>query len=152
MFFCNSLAFSMIQRMLAVWSLVPLFFLNPAWTYGISQFMFCWKIAWRNYFGSMWEERNCGVAENSLKSPLMRIARKTTFSVLWSLLSFPHLLAYSVQHLNSIIFKDLIYLYCNAITPTRFALSDASVNPFDFAFQDCLALGEWSHHGGYLGH
>ena len=34
MFFWNSLAFSMIQRMLAIWSLVPLPFLNPAWTSG----------------------------------------------------------------------------------------------------------------------
>ena len=33
MFFWNSLAFSMIQQMLAIWSLVPLPFLNPAWTY-----------------------------------------------------------------------------------------------------------------------
>ena len=30
-FFWNSLAFSMIQQMLAIWSLVPLAFLNPAW-------------------------------------------------------------------------------------------------------------------------
>ena len=30
-FFWNSLAFSMIQQMLAMWSLVPLPFLNPAW-------------------------------------------------------------------------------------------------------------------------
>ena len=32
MFFWNSLAFSMLQWMLAIWSLVPLPFLNPAWT------------------------------------------------------------------------------------------------------------------------
>ena len=32
MFFWNSLAFSMIQRMLAIWSLVRLPFLNPTWT------------------------------------------------------------------------------------------------------------------------
>ena len=32
MFFWNSLAFSTIQRMLAIWSLVPLPFLKPAWT------------------------------------------------------------------------------------------------------------------------
>ena len=32
MFFWNSLAFSMIQRMLAIWYLVPLPFLKPAWT------------------------------------------------------------------------------------------------------------------------
>ena len=30
MFFWNSLAFSLIQRMLAIWSLVPLPFLKPA--------------------------------------------------------------------------------------------------------------------------
>ena len=37
MFFWNSLAFSMIQRMLAIWSLVPLPFLKPAWTSGTTQ-------------------------------------------------------------------------------------------------------------------
>ena len=35
-FFGNSLAFSMIQQMLAIWSLVPLLFLNPGWTSGSS--------------------------------------------------------------------------------------------------------------------
>ena len=34
MFFWNFLAFSMTQRMLANWSLVPLPFLKPAWTSG----------------------------------------------------------------------------------------------------------------------
>ena len=43
MFFWNSLAFSMIQRMLAIWSLVPLPFLKPAWTSGSSRFMYCWN-------------------------------------------------------------------------------------------------------------
>ena len=37
MFFWNSLAFSMIQQMLAIGSLVPLPFLNPARTSGNSQ-------------------------------------------------------------------------------------------------------------------
>ena len=36
-FFWNSLAFLMIQRISAIWSLVPLPFLNPAWTFGISR-------------------------------------------------------------------------------------------------------------------
>ena len=40
-FFWNSLAFSMIQRMLSIWSLVPLPFLKPAWTSGGSQFTYC---------------------------------------------------------------------------------------------------------------
>ena len=47
MFFCNSLAFLMIQWILAIWSLVPLPFLNPAWTSGSSQFTYCWSLSWR---------------------------------------------------------------------------------------------------------
>ena len=47
MFFWNSLAFLMIQQMLAIWSLVPLPFLKPAWTSGSSWFMYCWSLAWR---------------------------------------------------------------------------------------------------------
>ena len=48
MFFWNSLAFSMMQQMLAIWSLVPLPFLKPAWTSGSSQrFMYCRILAWR---------------------------------------------------------------------------------------------------------
>ena len=38
MFFWNSLAFSMIQWMSAIWSLVPLPFLNSTWTSGSSWF------------------------------------------------------------------------------------------------------------------
>ena len=33
--------------MLAIWSLVPLPFLKPAWTSGSSQLMYCWSLAWR---------------------------------------------------------------------------------------------------------
>ena len=47
MFFWNSLAFSMIQRMLKMRSLIPLPFLNPAWTSGSSWFTYCWSLAWR---------------------------------------------------------------------------------------------------------
>ena len=47
MFFWNSLSFLVIQWMLAIWSLVPLPFLNPAWTSGSSQFTYCWSLAWR---------------------------------------------------------------------------------------------------------
>ena len=56
MFFWNSLAFSMIQRILAIWSLVPLPFLNPAWTSRSSWFRY-WiyfsppqKTGWKNWF------------------------------------------------------------------------------------------------------
>ena len=46
-FFWNCLAFSMIQQMLAIWSVVPLPFLNPAWASRSSQFTYCWSLAWR---------------------------------------------------------------------------------------------------------
>ena len=37
----------MIQQMLVILSLVPLPFLNPAWTSGSSQFTYCGSLAWR---------------------------------------------------------------------------------------------------------
>ena len=37
----------MTQRMLALWSLVPLPFLNPAWTSGSSWSTYCWSLAQR---------------------------------------------------------------------------------------------------------
>ena len=46
-FFWNSLAFSMIQQMLAIWTLVPMPFLNPAGTSANSQLMYCWSLVWR---------------------------------------------------------------------------------------------------------
>ena len=39
--------FLMIQRMLAIWSLVPLPFLKPAWTSGSSRLTYCWSLPWR---------------------------------------------------------------------------------------------------------
>ena len=37
----------MIQWMLAIWFLVPLLFLHPAWPSGSSRFTYCWNLAWR---------------------------------------------------------------------------------------------------------
>ena len=37
----------MIQWMLAIWSLIPLPFLNIAWIFGISWFTYYWSLAWR---------------------------------------------------------------------------------------------------------
>ena len=45
--FLECYAFSMSQEMLAIWSLIPLPFLNPAWASESSQFMYCWSLAWR---------------------------------------------------------------------------------------------------------
>ena len=45
--FSGTLVFSMIQWMLAIWSLIPLPFLNPAWTSASAWFMYFWSLAWR---------------------------------------------------------------------------------------------------------
>ena len=59
MLFWNSLAFSIIQWILAIWYLVPLPLQNPACTYGSSWFMYCWSLAWSIFehnLASMWNE------------------------------------------------------------------------------------------------
>ena len=50
MLFLKSLAFSMIQGMLAIWPVVPLLFLNPVCTSRNSRFTYCW----RAYLGGFW--------------------------------------------------------------------------------------------------
>ena len=98
-FFLNSLAFSMIQEMLAIWSLVPLPFLNSACTSGSSQFTYCWSLAWRilsitlpacEMSAIVWIWTFFGIAL------LWDWNENWPFPVLWPLLSFPNLLAYWV--------------------------------------------------------
>ena len=80
MCFWNSLAFSMIQQMLAIWSLVPLPFINPAWTSGSSRFTYCWNLAWRFLSITLLAcEMNAIVwsFEHSLALPFFGIGMKT---------------------------------------------------------------------------
>ena len=105
--FWNSLAFSMIQHMLAIWLLVPRYFLNRAWISGSSPFMYCWSLTWRNLSITLLV---CEVSTivhlfaHSLAAFLWDWNENWPFPVLWPLLSFPNLLAYWVQHFYSIIF------------------------------------------------
>ena len=80
MFFWNSLAFSMTQWMLAIWSLVPLPFLNPVWTSGSSRFMYSWSLAWRIWgITVLMCEMSATVQqfEHSLALPFFGIGMKT---------------------------------------------------------------------------
>ena len=64
MFFWNSLAFLMIQQILAIWALIPLPFLKPTWTSGSSQFMYWLKPGLENfehYLAGMQNEHSCTV-------------------------------------------------------------------------------------------
>ena len=84
-FFWNSLAFSMIQQMLAIGSLVPLAFVNPVWTSGCSWLMYCWSLAWRILSITL---LSCEVSaivqyfEHSFTLPFFGIRKKT--ELFWS--------------------------------------------------------------------
>ena len=72
-FFCNPMD-------VAIWSLVPLPFLNPAWTSGSSWFMYCWSLAWRTLSITLLVcEMNAIVQEfeHSLALPFFEIGMKT---------------------------------------------------------------------------
>ena len=82
MFFWNSLAFSMIQWMLAIWYLAPLPFLNPAWIYGSSQFTYCWSLAWRILSITLHACEMSATTERLIWSDLC-----SSLSILWHCLS-----------------------------------------------------------------
>ena len=110
-FLWNSLAFLMIQWMSVIWSLVPLPFLKPAWTSGSSQFTYCWRLAWRIFSIILLAcemECNCVVVWAFFGVAFLWDWNENgPFPVLWSLLNFPNLVTYWMQHFHSIIFQDL---------------------------------------------
>ena len=65
------------------WSLVPLPFLNPAWTSGSSWFMYCWSLSWGIWSITLLA---CGMSavvpvfERSLALPFFGIGMKTDLS------------------------------------------------------------------------
>ena len=66
--------------MLGIWSLVPLPFLNPAWTSGSSQFTYCESLAWRILSITLLVCEMSAIVwmfEHSLALPFFGIAMKT---------------------------------------------------------------------------
>ena len=101
------------HRIMAIWCLVPLPFLNPAWTSGSSWFMYCWSLAWRILSITLLacisiallDEYNCAAVWAFFGTAFLCDCNENwPFPVLWPLLSFPNLLAYWVQHFHSITF------------------------------------------------
>ena len=96
MFFWNSLAFSMIQWILAIWSLVPLPFLNPALY--ICKFLVPVLLKpslkdFQHYFACMWNEHSCTVVWTFFGLGLLWDWKQNWLSpILWPLLSFLNLL------------------------------------------------------------
>ena len=120
MFFWNSLAFSMIQWMLAIWSLVPLPFLKPAWTSGSSWFLILLEPGLENfehYFVSVWVECNCVMVCAFFSIAFLWDWNENwPFPVLCPLLSFPNLLAYWVS--------EAWHATIHAVAKSRTQLSD----------------------------
>ena len=78
---------------LYIWKFTILVLLKP----GLQNF--------KHYFALMWDECNCAVVWTFFGiSFLWDWNENWTFPVLWSLMSFPNLLAYWVQHFHNIIF------------------------------------------------
>ena len=75
--------FSMIQQMLAIWLLLPLPFLNPAWTSGSSQFTNCWSLAWRIFSVTLLVCEMSAIVwwfEHFLSLTFLGVGRRLTFS------------------------------------------------------------------------
>jgi len=106
--FWNSLAFSVIQKTLAIWSLVLLPFLKPTWTSGSSWFTYCLSLAWRILCITLLACEMSAIVWAFFGIDFLRDWNENwPFPVLWPLLSFPNVLAYWVQHFHRIIFQDL---------------------------------------------
>ena len=141
--------------MLAIWSLVPLPFLNPAWTSGSSQYMYCWSLACRILNITLLACEMSTIVwsfEHSLALPSFEIGMKTdvfqscghcwVFQICWHI-EWSTFTASSFRIWNSSpgILSPLLALFVvMLLRPTWLCISG------------CLALGEWSHHRGYLGH
>ena len=144
MCFWNSLAFLMIQQMMAVWSLVPLPFLKPAWTSESSRFTYCWSLAWRILsipllacervqlccsLSILWHCHSWDWNEN------------WPFPVLWPLLSFPNLLTYWVQHFHSIISR--IWNSSTGILPHPLALFVVMLSKAHLTLHSRMSGSRW---------
>ena len=143
MFAWNSLAFSVIQHMLAIWSLIPLRFLNPACTRGSSRFPYCWSLAWRILsiiLDDLWNECNCMVIWIFFAIGLLWDWNENwPFPVLWPLLSFQ--ICWHIE-CSTLTVSSLGYEIAqqNSISLTSFVCSDDSYGSLNFALQHVWLL------------
>ena len=139
MFSWNSLAFSMIHRILAIWSLVPLPFLNQleylevhgsctveAWLGELWALLY-WCMRWVQLCSSLsilWHCLSLGLEwKLTFSSPVATAEFSKLASMLSAALSQHHFLGFETAPVNS-------------ITSASFVHSVASKSPLDFIFQD----------------
>ena len=99
----------MFQWSLAIWSLVPLPFKNPACTSENFSVHVLLKPSLKDFehdLAGMWNEHNCVVVWAFFGIAfLWDWDENWPFAVLWPLLSFPNLLAYWVYHFTASSFR-----------------------------------------------
>ena len=154
MLFCNSLAFPIIQWMLAIWSLAPLFSKSSLNIWKLLAHVLlnpCLK-NFQHYFARVWGEYNCAVVSTFFGIAFLRDCNEN-----WPLPVLCHCW----------VFQICWHIDCNTVTASSFRIWNSSAgipSPSQALFvvmipkvhltlhSGCLALGEWSHHHDYLGH
>ena len=156
MLFWHFLAFSMIQQMLAIWSLVPLPFLNPACTSGSPQFTHLLKPSLKD----------CEYSLTSMSHECICTAVCTLFgtALLWDWNENTYLFQ-SCGHYW--VFRSCSHTECSTLTASSFRIWNSSagilspspvlytvmpLRPTWLHTPGCLALSEWPHHRGHPGH
>ena len=141
----------MIQWMLAIWSLVPLPFVNPSWTSGSSRFTYCWSLAWRILSITLLASEMSAIVqqfEHSLVLPFFGIGMKTNL----------------FQYCDHCwIFQICWHIACSTFTASSFRIWNSSTgipSPPLTLFVVILSKahltshsrisGEWSPHRDYL--
>ena len=145
----------MIQWLLAIWSLVPLPFLNPAWTSSSSQFRYCESLAWRILSITVLACEMSAIVrwfEHSLALPFFGIGFKTdpfqscdhcwVFQICWPI-ECSTFTASSFRIWNS---------FTGIPSPPLALFIVVLPRPAWLLIPRRLVLSEWSHHRGYLGH
>ena len=149
MFFCNSLAFSMIQRRLAIWSLIPPPFSKSSlniWMFMVHIFLKRCLENFEHYFTSVWDEGNSAVVwaffGNGMKTDLFQsCGHFWVFQICW--------------HIEWSTFTASSFRIWNSSTgvpsppPALFVV--CFLRPTCLHIPECLAPGQWSHHRDYLG-
>ena len=148
MCFWNSFTLSMIQWMLAIWSLVPLPFLNPAYTSGSYQFTYCWSLT-------------------LLACEMSTIIQWFEYSLALSFFGIGVKIDLFQSCGHCWVFQICWYIDCCTLTASspRIWNSSAGIPSLPLALfivmllsrtwlhsPVYLALGQWPHHRGYLGH
>ena len=106
-----------------------------------------------HYFASMWDECNCAVVWTFFRIAFLWDCNENwPFPVLWPLLTFFQI----CWHIEWSTFTASSFRIWNSSTgipsPSLALFVVCFLRPTWLCIPGCLALCEWSHHCGYLGH